>query len=172
MRRQIIHANGKGGATGYKLTSLLFFMGITALAAAIGGVASAHAPSFYKMLAKPAWAPPAWVFGPTWTVLYVLMAFSAWLVWMRGGWKAKVPLMLYFAQLVLNALWTWLFFRWRLGGWALVEIVFLWLVLLLTFICFWRVRTMAGVLLLPYLAWVTFAAVLTAEIWRLNPNLV
>jgi benzodiazapine receptor len=158
---------------GYKWFGLLLLLVITAFAAAIGTIASVNAPDFYTMLAKPAWAPSPRVFGPIWTVLYLLMAVAAWLVWLRGGLGvAKVPLMLYLAQLALNALWTWLFFRWRLGGWAFIEIIVLWFILILMLVSFWRVRAMAGILLLPYLLWVTFAAVLMAKIWRLNQGIL
>ena len=151
----------------------LFWLGVTAVAAALGALASANAASFYSLLTKPTWAPPPQVFGPVWTVLYILMAVAAWLVWSRGGTRARaVPLALYIVQLGLNGLWTWLFFRWRLGEWASAEITVLWLALLLTVIGFWRVRAAAGVLLLPYWAWVTFAAALTIAIWQMNPGLL
>ena len=160
-------------APGAPWSGLLLSLGVTALAAAAGAVASAGARDFYGVLAKPPWAPSPGVFGPVWTVLYLLMAVAAWLVWRRGGpTAAKVPLALYLLQLALNALWTWLFFRRRLGGWALLEILVLWLVLLLTIIRFWRVRALAGALLLPYWAWVTFAAALTAATWQRNPDLL
>ncbi|HSP94450.1 MAG TPA: TspO/MBR family protein [Thermoanaerobaculia bacterium] len=160
-------------APGGRWSSLLLSLGVTALAAAVGAVASAGARNFYGALAKPAWAPSPLVFGPVWTVLYILMAVAAWLVWRRGGpAAAKVPLALYLFQLALNALWTWLFFRWRLGGWALLEIIVLWLVLLLTVVRFWRVRAAAGALLLPYWAWVTFATALTAAVWQRNPDIL
>ena len=158
---------------GKQLVSLLLSLGVTAIAGAVGAAASVNAADFYKALAKPAWAPSPNVFGPVWTVLYIFMAFAAWLVWRKGGLsKAKNALALYLIQLALNALWTWLFFRWRLGGWALIEIIVLWFILLLTLISFWRVRTMAGALLLPYLVWVSFAMALTAAVWRLNPGLL
>jgi benzodiazapine receptor len=160
-------------AAGGPWPSLLLSLGITAGAAALGAVASVDSRDFYAALAKPAWAPPARVFGPVWSVLYLLMAVAAWLVWRTGGWSAaKGPLALYVAQLALNALWTWLFFRWRSGGWALLEILVLWSVLLLALVGFWRVRAAAGMLLLPYWAWVTFAAALTAAIWRRNPGVL
>jgi benzodiazapine receptor len=95
---------------------LLLSLGVTAVAAAIGGFASARAAGFYGVLVKPGWAPPARLFGPVWTVLYILMALAAWLVWRTADpGAAKGPLTLYLVQLALNALWTWLFFRWRLG---------------------------------------------------------
>lgn len=158
-----------GGAWG----GLLLALAVTALAAAIGSVASIKAAAFYGALAKPAWAPSPRVFGPVWTLLYLLMAAAAWMVWRRAGLPAATgPLALYLFQLALNALWTWLFFRWRSGAWALVEIVLLWLVVLVTLVGFWRVRAVAGLLLLPYLVWITFATALTAAIWRRNPGVL
>jgi tryptophan-rich sensory protein len=152
---------------------LLLVLGVTALAAAIGSVASIQAADFYAALVKPAWAPSPGVFGPVWTVLYLMMAVAAWLVWRRAGLPAAAgPLALYLVQLALNAVWTWLFFRWRLGALAFVEIILLWLVLLVTIVAFWRVRAVAGALLLPYLAWVSFATALTAAVWRRNPGLL
>lgn len=160
-------------ARGGRWSSLLLSLGVTFLAAAVGAVPSAGARDFYGVLTKPAWAPSPGVFGPVWTVLYILMAVAAWLVWRREGpAAARVPLALYGIQLALNALWTWLFFRWRLGGWALAEIIVLWLVLLLTVFRFWRVRAAAGALLLPYWAWVTFATALTAATWQRNQGLL
>ena len=148
-------------------------LGITFSAAAIGGWASANAPGFYGILNKPSWAPPAAVFGPVWSVLYLLMAVAAWLVWKeRRDRENRRALSFYLLQLGLNALWTWVFFAWRLGGWALVEIGVLWVLILLTMIGFYRARPSAGLLLVPYLSWVTFAAALNAALWRLNPRLL
>ncbi len=158
---------------GGQWAALLLSLGVTALAAALGAVASFDASDFYGALIKPAWAPSPGVFGPVWTVLYACMAVAAWLVWRAAGLSAaKGPLALYLVQLALNALWTWVFFRWRSGGWALTEILALWLVLVPTVVNFWRVRPVAGVLLLPYWAWVTFAAALTAAVWQRNPGVL
>jgi translocator protein len=146
---------------------------VTASAALIGGIASMRAADFYHQLSKPEWAPPAGVFGPVWSVLYLLMAIAAWLVVRYGGWPdARPAISLYLIQLAGNALWTWLFFRWRLGGVALLEILVLWILVLLTTGTFWRTRRLAGLLLLPYLAWVGFAAALTYAVWRRNPGLL
>ncbi len=124
---------------------------------------------WYAALVKPAWNPPAWIFGPAWTLLYVLMAVAAWLVWRDGGWKKqRLPLGLFLVQWFLNALWTPLFFGLHRSGPAFAEIVLLWLTLAATLWSFTRVRKAAGVLLVPYLAWVTFAAALNFTIWRLN----
>lgn len=152
---------------------LLVALAVTAVAATIGSVASIRAADFYATLAKPSWAPAPGVFGPVWTALYILMAVAAWLVWRRAGLPAAIgPLALYLVQLALNALWTWLFFRWRSGALAFAEILLLGIVLLVTLVRFWRVRPLAGALLLPYLAWVTFAAALTLSVWRRNPGLL
>jgi translocator protein len=143
------------------------------VAAAIGSVAAVDAGSFYEQLAQPDWAPPGWVFGPVWTVLYTLMGISAWLIWMTGGFRTnRTALGLFVSQLVLNALWSWLFFTWHLGGWAFVDILALLLMLSLVLVLFWRIRPVAGILLIPYLLWVAFACVLNYRIWQLNPQLL
>lgn len=152
------------------LLGLAGWLLITFTAAAIGGVASANAGAFYGELVRPGWAPPAWVFGPVWTVLYVLMGTAAWMVWKErgfgGAWRA---LGLFLLQLAANALWTWLFFAWRQGLLAFVEILLLWGLVLATIVAFWRVRPVAGMLLVPYLVWVGYAAALTFEVWQRNP---
>lgn len=134
--------------------------------AAIG--AAFPAPDYYARLAKPAWAPPPWLFGPAWTVLYALMGVAAWLIAKRGGPGARGALGLWGLQLGLNAAWTPIFFGLRIPGLALVEIAAMWVAIASTTIVFFGRRTLAGALLLPYLAWVTFAAALNFEIWRLN----
>lgn len=142
-------------------------------AAATGAVASAQAGNFYAQLARPSWAPPAWLFGPVWTVLYLLMGIAAWLVWRECGFRQRgLALTLFLVQLAVNALWTWLFFVWHRGALAFVEIVLLWALILATTVAFRRARVLAGALLWPYLAWVTFAAALTWAIWRGNPALL
>jgi translocator protein len=142
---------------------------VTALAAAVGGVGSSAAPEVYAALQTPSWSPPSWVFGPVWTTLYLFMAIAAWLVWKEAGWsRGGTALWLYLAQLGLNALWSWLFFAWQLRGLATLEIGLLLAVLILTLLAFWRIRRLAGMLLLPYLAWVVFASVLCFRIWQLN----
>ena len=138
--------------------------------AALGGLASINAAGFNAQLVQPAWAPPGWVFGPVWTVLYILMGVAAWLVWRKHGFRgAGAALNIYAAQLVANAVWTWLFFAWRLGAVAFAEIALLWLLIAATICLFWRLHWWAAILLLPYLAWVSFAAALNFTLWRLNP---
>lgn len=152
---------------------LIAWLLVVFAASAIGAAASKEAGTFYAQLARPDWAPPAWIFGPVWTVLYVLMGVSAWLVWRERGFRAYCfALSLFLVQLALNALWTWLFFVWHLGAWAVAEIVLLWALILLTAILFWRIRALAGVLLLPYLIWVGFASLLSYTLWRLNPRIL
>lgn len=136
----------------------------------IGAFASAGAASFYGALAQPSWAPPAWLFGPVWSALYVLMGIAAWLVWREHGFRgAATALTLFVAQLFANALWTWIFFVWHQGALALAEIIVLWLLIAGTILAFWRSHRLAALLLVPYLAWVSFATALTASLWRLNP---
>ncbi len=124
---------------------------------------------WYAALHKPSWNPPAWVFGPAWTLLYIMMAVAAWLVWREGGWKTQGrTLGLFLLQWLLNALWTPLFFGLHRPGLAFAGIILLWLAIAATLASFWRVRKAAGILLVPYLAWVSFAAALNFTIWRLN----
>jgi translocator protein len=157
--------------TGGGVGGTLAILALTLATAAVGGLGSFRAVDFYVALRLPSWAPPSTVFGPVWTALYLLMAIAAVLVWRaRGRRGVRRALGLYALQLVLNALWPWLFFTWRTGLWALVEVVLLVLVVALTVRAFWRVRRMAAVLLVPYLAWVAFAAALTLTVWRLNPT--
>ena len=147
---------------------------VTFVAAAIGSAASIQAGDFYQQLARPGWAPPADVFGPVWTALYAMMAVAAWLVWRTAGsfGAARVALTLYVVQLALNALWSWLFFGWHMGGAALADLVLLWVLIGATVVSFWRIRPLAGALLLPYWAWVTFAGFLNYATWQLNPQLL
>ncbi len=154
--------------------TLLGFVVVVSAVAALAAWASTDAKAFYANLVKPSWAPPDGVFGPVWTVLYALMAVAAWLVWRaRGSIEAAgAPLGLFAGQLVLNGLWSWLFFGWQLGALALVDICLLWLLLLATMVQFWRVSRLATALLLPYLLWVSFATALSAATWRMNPTLL
>ncbi len=136
-------------------------------AAAIG---SRYMPGrWFKQLKKPSWNPPNWVFGPVWSTLYTLMGISAWLIWREGGWAAqKLPLLIFLFQLIFNALWSWIFFGLKKPGAAFVDIVFLWITLFSMVIHFWEVRPLAGALMIPYLAWVSFASILNFSIWILN----
>jgi len=149
---------------------LIVFLTICFIAAAIGGIVTGPAiDGWYETLEKPSWQPPAWVFGPVWTMLYLLMAIAAWLVWRSAGARsAAVPLSLFAVQLVLNVAWSWTFFYLQRPGWAVLELIVLWVAIALTTLAFFRRSPVAGGLMLPYLAWVTFAGVLNFTIWRLN----
>jgi len=140
------------------------------VAAALGGwLTSTSLTTWYPSLAKPRWNPPDWVFGPAWTTLYTMMAIAAWLVWRhRSRVKVMLPIALYAIQLALNVVWSGLFFAWQSPGAAFGEVLLFWLAILATLISFGRVDRWAGLLLVPYLAWVSFAAALNFEIWRLN----
>ena len=139
-------------------------------AAALGGLSTRGAvQDWYPTLAKPSWNPPAWVFGPVWTVLYGMMAVSVWLIWTaRPRLSRAVPIALFAVQLGFNAAWSPLFFGLRRPGFAFADIVLLWLALAATVYVFLRRRLAAGLLLVPYLLWVSFAAALNLAIWRLN----
>lgn len=142
-------------------------------ASAVGAVASIQARTFYSQLVQPDWAPPPAIFGPVWTTLFTLMGIAAWLTWRSGGFAAnRVALTLFLLQLAFNALWSWLFFAWNLGLLALVDIAVLWILIASTLIAFWRVRPLAGGLLIPYLLWVGFAGVLNFSLWQLNPQVL
>jgi len=133
-----------------------------------GWVTAQSVSSWYPTLVKPSWNPPAWVFGPVWTALYVMMAVAAWRVWKRQGPGKHRALFLFFGQLFLNGLWSFLFFGAQSPGLALVDIAVLWLALAATILAFFSRDRLAGVLMIPYLAWVSFAVVLNLAIWRLN----
>jgi benzodiazapine receptor len=134
----------------------------------LGGMAAVPAlRPWYDLLAKPAWTPPGWVFGPVWTILYPLIAISGWTVWREG--RSRLAVLLFLLQLALNAAWPWLFFGFRRPDWAFVDIVILVIAIVATMVVFYRLRRRAALLLVPYLAWVVFAAVLNFAIWRLNP---
>lgn len=152
---------------------LVGWLVLTFAAAAVGAAASIQAAAFYAQLSRPAWAPSGWLFGPVWSLLYLLMAIAAWLVWRRGSVRATADaLALFVAQLAANALWTWLFFSWHRGAWAFAEVLLLWVLIALCIRSFWRHSRLAATLLLPYLAWVSFATALTWSTWQLNPSVL
>jgi translocator protein len=137
-------------------------------AAALGAFFSPG--DWYAALNKPSWNPPGWLFGPVWSALYTMMAVAIWLVWQTGGWRIqRKPVLIFLLQLALNALWSPLFFGLRQPGWAFAEILLLWLAIVATLMAFRSVNRTSMWLLVPYLAWVTFAAVLNFTLWQLNP---
>ena len=150
---------------------LIFWLGICYITAWLGaqvspGIASAE---WYQSINKPSWNPPSWVFGPVWTVLYTMMGIAAWIVWKEYGFKkAGAALALFFIQLVLNGLWSQIFFGMQQIGWALFEIVVLLTAIILTTILFFKKSKPAGWMMVPYIAWVGFATVLNGAIWWLN----
>jgi len=150
---------------------LIGFIGACLLAATTG--ATFRPGDWYEQLKKPSWRPPNWVFAPAWAVLYLTIAVSGWLVWRTAGFAgAAAPLSIYLLQLGLNAAWSAIFFGMRRPDLAFVEIMLLWLSIVATIAAFHPVNVAAAWLLLPYLAWVTFAAVLNLTVWRMNPRIV
>lgn len=143
---------------------------ITLCAGLIGNLLGMDAiATWYAGLDKPAWNPPNWIFGPVWTVLYVLMGIAAYLVWEKKDSPYRTQaLIIYGVQLFLNALWSILFFTLKLPSVAFGEIVLMWLAIIVTIVFFWKVKPLATGLLFPYIAWVTFASVLNFAVWQLN----
>jgi benzodiazapine receptor len=138
---------------------------------AAGLIGSRFMPGeWYATLTKPWWTPPSWVFGPVWTVLYGLMGLAAWLVWRPAGFRgtAKTVLILFAVQLILNALWSYLFFGLHRIDLAFLDIVVLWILILVVLVLFWKENWLPGALLIPYLVWVGFAACLNFVLWQLN----
>lgn len=124
---------------------------------------------WYSKIAKPTWTPPGWLFGPVWSILYLSMSVAAWLVWRhRSTAKASLPLALYLLQLLLNGLWSWLFFGRQWIDLALIDLMILVTLVAITVVMFLRVSKTAGLMLLPYLLWISFAAALNYQIWRMN----
>ncbi|MDX1618982.1 MAG: TspO/MBR family protein [Balneolaceae bacterium] len=160
-------------STADQIIGLLGWMFITYLAAAVAAIASADAGTLYAELSLPVWAPPSWLFGPVWVVLYTMMGIAAWMVWRMVGhelrWRA---LALYLGHLVPNALWSWLFFGWRLGALSFADILLLFIAAAATLIAFWKIQAPAGTLLIPYICWVGYAMVLNYAIWQLNPGIL
>lgn len=155
------------------LIGLIGWLALSFAVAGVGAIASLDAAEFYQLLERPFWAPPGGVFAPVWTLLFALMGVAAWLVWRRAGFAgARVALVLFLVQLFFNGLWSWLFFAWHRGALAFADVLLLWALIVLTLVAFWRVRPLAGMLLIPYLLWVTLALALNFSVWRLNPGLL
>lgn len=144
------------------------WIAISFAAAAFGSLFPAQ--PYYSQLIKPEWAPPPSVFGPVWTLLYLLMGIAAWLVWKARDASSRSALTVFLIQLVLNAAWSWVFFGLRAPGAAMIEIAALLVAIVVTTILFWNVHRVAGLLMTPYFAWVCFAAVLNYRLWILNRN--
>jgi len=157
------------GISSRRIWSLVILLAPFAVAAAGGALTRPEIPGWYAHLAKSALNPPARVFAPVWTALFALMGYAGFLVARRAEpGRARIPVVLFALQLVFNLGWSFVFFHLHSPGWALAEIAVLWALILATLVSFWRVLPLAGVLLIPYLGWVSFAAVLNLAVWRLN----
>lgn len=149
------------------MTRLVLFVGLCLLTGFVGSMATqSSVDTWYATLNKPSWTPPNWLFAPVWTSLYLAMGVAAWLVWRRG--PARISLTLFFGQLALNLAWSFLFFgmRWPLGG--LIDIALLWIAIAATLWAFRTSSTAAAWLMVPYLAWVSYASALNFALWRMN----
>jgi translocator protein len=155
----------------FRIGGLLFWVGLCYFTAWTGAqVSPGIAPAdWYQALNKPSWNPPSWLFGPVWTTLYTLMGIAAWLIWKDFGFSdAKTALSFFLVQLVLNGLWSQIFFGMQEPGWAFAEIILLLAAIVVTTILFFRKNRAAGWLMVPYIAWVSFATVLNGAIWLMN----
>ena len=155
----------------FSIIGLFFWVGLCFFVAWTGaqvspGIASSE---WYDALNKPTWNPPGWLFGPVWTILYTMMGVAAWLIWKEFGFKdARFALILFLFQLFLNGLWSQLFFGMQELGWAFVEIIILLSAIIFTTNLFFQKNRISGWLMIPYIAWVSFATVLNATIWMIN----
>jgi benzodiazapine receptor len=150
----------------YNMLTFILFLALVAGAAFFGGQWGSN--DWYRRLSKPSWTPPSWLFAPAWTLLYVLIATAGMLVWNTPHESRTLLLALWGCQLVLNALWSYIFFGRKELGLALAELSALWLSIAAFVVVAWPVNQLASVLFMPYLAWVSFAGALNASIWRRN----
>jgi tryptophan-rich sensory protein len=145
---------------------------VSQLAGGLGAFFTTPAiPTWYASLNKPVFNPPNWVFFPVWTTLYTLMGIAAFLVWRKGlhERRVRIALIVFAVQLILNLAWTIIFFGlYSLFG-AVIAIVLLWIAIVVNIVVFWRISKAAGALLIPYILWVSFAALLNVSVWMLNP---
>jgi tryptophan-rich sensory protein len=149
--------------------ALIGFLLVVAVIAGAGSLFTSMGVSvWYRQLTRPSWTPPDWLFGPVWTVLYISMAVAAWLIWKRRLPRSRWAIGVWFAQLLLNGAWSPVFFGLHSIGGGLITIALLWLAILATVGVFWPVSRAAAILMLPYLAWVTFASCLNLALWKLN----
>lgn len=156
-----------------EVLGLVEWLALTFIFAALGGAGSTEAGSFYVSLLRPEWGPAHHMFSLVWTFMYILISFSAWVIWRIDGFApARNVLLLFVAQLAVNSLWSWLFFEWHFGLGALIDSIVLCCLIVATMIAFWRVKPLAAVLLIPFLLWVGFVAALTYALWQRNPQLL
>jgi len=153
------------------IVKLLVSVVVCLAAGFIGSIfTNANIPTWYAALKKPSFAPPNWVFAPVWTVLFVLMGIAAYLVWRQGlsNPAVKTALIIFIVQLIFNMLWSLVFFTLKSPLFGFVVIIILWLLILFTIIYFFNISKVAGILLIPYIVWVSFASILNFMLWRLN----
>lgn len=154
------------------IIKLLICIAICLFVGGLGGFAtSGEVTTWYLTIQKPTWNPPSWVFGPVWTMLYVLMGVALYWVWQAENVSKQDKqnaITIFIIQLIFNCLWSFIFFKWHAIGWALVEIILLWSAIIATIFFFHKVKKLAAWILLPYLAWVSFATFLNFTIWSLN----
>lgn len=141
-----------------------------AVGATAGFFTATGVDSWYQTINKPSWNPPSWIFAPVWTTLYVMMGIALYLVWKSDSSDnlKKTAISLFAVQLILNFFWSFIFFNQQQPGWALVEIIAMWVFILLTIFAFAQVSKPAAWLLVPYISWVSFATILNYTIWELN----
>ena len=177
MKRESCHASNPNqtvvGFTRNDILSLLGWIGLVMVVMLLGGLATfSSVETWYQTLNKPSFNPPNWIFGPVWTALYLMMGIAAWLVGRcaKEGERVQVRsfTVMFLVQLALNLGWSFVFFGLRSPGWGLLEICLLWIAIAVTLVMAWRLQRVAAALLLPYLAWTSFATVLNAAIFRLN----
>lgn len=153
------------------ITKLVISLLLTVGMGSLGGIFTiSEIPNWYAGLQKPSFNPPNWLFGPVWTMLYILMGISVYLVWKQTvSVERNTALTLFVVQFVLNFFWSIIFFKQHQIGWALVEIIVMWFFIFLTIIWFGKISSTASWLMVPYISWVSFASILNAAIWKLNP---
>lgn len=151
------------------LLALAGFIGLAWLPS-VSGIIFRPGRWYRERLERPSWNPPDWLFGPAWSVIFTLLGVASWLVWREGGWSgtAGLALVVFLLHLPVNGVWSYLFFGRRRPDWAGMEVMVLWAAVLALVLLYAEVRLLAGLLLVPYLAWVTFATILNLEIWRRN----
>ena len=147
------------------IVALVSFVVAVVLIASTGAIFKPGA--WYEGLAKPSWTPPDWAFPVVWSVLYIFIAGAGWLVWREAGWS--LALGVWTLQLLLNGAWSWLFFGLRRMDLAFVDVALLWLCIAAFIMLAWPMSTIAALLFLPYLVWVSVAAALNLTVWRMNP---
>ncbi|AXV37127.1 MAG: TspO protein [Methanobacterium sp. BRmetb2] len=156
---------------GYQIPKLIITLGLTLITGFVGSIVTFDSlTTWYVALNKPSWTPPNWAFGPIWTTLYILIGIAAYLVWREGLHRkdVKIALSVFALQLILNLLWSLIFFGLQSIYGGLIEIIILWIAILINLILFYRISKVAGLLLVPYIVWVTIAAYLNYSVYLLN----